>query len=278
MVALDVALGWGRVPFAAQNLPSPGQPYATYTRDDAVTANVQSLFLEGSMNLVEHVGVDARLPFTFAGFSPDGSAGRSTTSFGNVELAGQYGVLVAPRLRLVASLGLALPTAPGTELPATLSPVQNVDAPSYDRYSLSLAALAARGFEDNELFEPNRLSVVPKIALAYRSPGLSVEPSVKIDNFIGTSTALAAPYVGDVVGAVRVGYWVQDELELALKGVVNGTFAGTGADKQVALAVEPGVVMRFGPVRPYAGVIVPLVEPSNESGFVGLHFGVAAAL
>jgi hypothetical protein len=36
--------------------------------------------------------------------------------------------------------------------------------------------------------------------------------------------------------------------------------------------------MRFGPVRPYAGVIVPVVEPSSESGFVAVHFGVAAAL
>jgi hypothetical protein len=278
MVALDVALGWGHVPFAAQNLPGPGQPYVTYTRNDSVTSNVQSLILEGSIDVVEHVGLAARLPLTFAGFSPDGSAGRSTTAFGNFEIEGQYGARVAPRLRLVASLGLALPTAQGTELPTTLDQAQNVDAPGYDRYSLSLAALAARGFEDNELFEPNRLGVVPKIALVYRSHGLSIEPYVKVDNLIGTSTTLAAPYVGDVVGAVRVGYWVQDRFELALKGIVNGVFAGTGADKQAAVAIEPSVVMRFGPVRPYAGVIVPLVEPSSESGFVAVHFGLAAAL
>jgi hypothetical protein len=278
MVALDVALGWGRVPFAAQNLPGPGQPYVTYTRDDAVTSNVQSLLLEGSMDVVEHVGVAARLPLTFAGFSPDGSAGRSTTSFGNFELEGQYGVRVAPRLHLEASLGLSFPTAQGTELPATLDHAQNVDAPGYDRYSLSLAAMAARGFEDNALFEPNRLGVAPKVALVYRLHGLSVEPYVKVENLIGTSTSLAAPYLGEVVGAVRVGYWVQDRFELALKGVINGVFAGTEEDKQVAIAVEPSVVMRFGPVRPYAGVIVPLVESSSESGFVGVHFGVATAL
>jgi hypothetical protein len=278
MVALDVALGWGHVPFAAQNLPGPGQPYVTYTRNDSVTSNVQSLILEGSMDVVEHVGVAARLPLTFAGFSPDGSAGRSTTAIGNFELEGEYGTRVAPRLRLVASLGVALPTAQGTELPATLTQAQNVDAPSYDRYSLSLAAMAARGFEENELFEPNRLGVVPKIALVYRSRGLSVQPSVAIGNLIGTSTTLEAPYVGEVVGVLRVGYWVQDRFELALKGVVNGVFAGTGEDKQAAVAIEPSVVMRFGPVRPYAGVIVPLVEPSIESGFVAVHFGVAAAL
>jgi hypothetical protein len=230
------------------------------------------------MDLVEHVGVGVRLPFTFAGFSPDGSSGRSTTAFGNLEIEGEYGARVAPRLRLVASLGLALPTAQGTELPAALDQAQHVDAPSYDRYSLSLAAMAARGFEDNALFEPNRLGVVPKIALVYRSHGLSIEPYVKVENLIGTSTSLAAPYLGEVVGALRVGYWVQDRFELALKGVINGVFAGTGEDKQVAVAVEPSVVMRFGPVRPYAGVILPVVEPSSESGFVGVHFGVAMAL
>src|SRR5579859_6471292 len=34
MVALDAVLGWGHVPFAVQNLPGPGQPYVTYTRND----------------------------------------------------------------------------------------------------------------------------------------------------------------------------------------------------------------------------------------------------
>ncbi len=280
MIALDVVLGWGRVPFAVQGLPGAGQPFVTYTRDDNVNVNVQSLFLAASMEVFEHLGIGARLPLTFAGFSPNGSAGRLTTSFGNLEVEGEYGTRIAHRLRLVGSLGLAVPTAQGTELPSNLNqaPAQQVDTSSYDRYALSLAAMAARGFEDNALFETNRFGIAPKIALVYRLHGLSVEPYVKVENLVGTSTGLAAPYVGEAVAAVRVGYWVQDRFELALKGVLNAGFAGTDEDKKVAVAVEPSVVLRFGPVRPYAGVIVPLAEPPLESGFVGVHVGLAAAL
>jgi hypothetical protein len=279
MVALDMVLGWGRVPFALQNLPQAGQPSVTYTRSDGVSSNVQSIIMAGSMDVVEHVGVGARLPLTFAGFSPNGTAGRSTTSFGNLELEGEYSQHVAPRLRLIGSLGLALPTAQGTELPdLNQTPAQQVDTTSYDRYSLNRAAAAARGFEDNALFEPNRLGIVPKVALAYSLHGVSIEPYVKVENLIGTSTALAAPYVGEVVAAARVGYWVQHLFELSFKGLVNIGFAGTDDDKKVAVALEPDVVLRFGPVRPYAGVIVPVAGPPSENGFVGVHFGVALAL
>jgi hypothetical protein len=280
MVALDMVLGWGRVPFAVQNLPHAGQPQVTYTRDDGVSSNVQSIVVAGSMELMEHAGVGARLPLTFAGFSPNGTAGRSTTSFGNLELEGEYSRHLAPRLRLVGSFGLALPTAQGTELPPDLSqtPAQQVDTTSYDRYSLNRAAAAARGFEDNALFEPNRLGLIPKVALFYSLHGVSIEPYVKVENLIGTSTALDAPYVGEVVAAARVGYWVQNRFELSLKGLVNIGFAGTDDDKKVAVAVEPDVVLRFGPVRPYAGVIVPLAGPPSQNGFVGVHFGVALAL
>jgi hypothetical protein len=274
MVALDMVLGWGRVPFAVQNLPQPGQPAVTYTRSDGVSSNVQSIVMAGSMGVVEHVGVGARLPLTFAGFSPNGTAGRSTTSFGNLELEGEYTQHLAPRLRLIGSLGLALPTAQGTELPEDLNqtPAQQVDTTSYDRYSLNRAAAAARGFE------PNRLGVVPKLALVYSLHGVSIEPYVKVENLIGTSTDLAAPYVGEVVAAARVGYWVQRLFELSLKGLANVGFAGTEDDKKVAVALEPDVVLRFGPVRPYAGVIVPVAGPPSENGFVGVHFGVALAL
>jgi hypothetical protein len=280
MVGLDMVLGWGRVPFAVQNLPQPGQPAITYTRDDGVSSNVQSIVMAGSLDVIEHVGVGARLPLTFAGFSPNGTAGRSTTSFGNLELEGEYSQHIAHRMRLIGSFGLALPTAQGTELPAGLNqtPAPFVDTTGYDRYSLNRAAAAARGFEDNALFEPNRLGLVPKVALVYLLHGVSIEPYVKVENLIGTSTALAAPYVGEVVAAARFGYWVQSRFELSLKGLVNIGFAGTDEDKKVAVAIEPDVVLRFGPVRPYAGVIVPLAGPPSQNGFVGVHFGVALAL
>jgi hypothetical protein len=71
---------------------------------------------------------------------------------------------------------------------------------------------------------------------------------------------------------------VQQHVEVALKGLLNAGFAGTQDDRKVSVALEPSVLMRFGPLRPYAGVIVPVAGPPSENGFVGVHFGMAAAL
>ena len=258
MLGVDGVLGWGKVPFAVQNLPVTGTPGITYTRQDRTESDVQSLLFVGSAEVHEHLGIEIRAPLTFATFSPDGSASRSTTAFGNLELAGEYAAPLGHHLRLVTSLGLALPTATGTAVPAGLTnaPASSVDSTAFDRWSLSRAAAMARGFEDNALFEPDRFGIVPRVALAWRHRGLSIEPYVKVENLIGTSKSLDASYVGEIVGGVRVGYWVQHRFEIVLKGWVNGGFAGTSDDKATAVAIEPQFLMRFGPVLPYVGVIV----------------------
>jgi hypothetical protein len=277
MLGLDLVLGWGKVPFAVQNLPSGGNPAITYSRADQTQSNVQSFIVGASAEVREHLGVGVRIPFTFAGFNPDGSAARSTTDFGNVELEGEYSAPIAHGLRLVGALGVALPTAQGDEIPATLNqtPSNQVDASALDRWSLSRAAMYARGYEDNALFEPHRLGIVPKVSLLFRARGLSIEPWVKVENLVATSTALAQSYVGELVGGVRVGYWVQREFEVALKGWVNGGFAGGDEDKHTVVSLEPQLVLRFGPVRPYAGVILPLVGPPQDNSFLGVRVGIA---
>jgi hypothetical protein len=275
---LDLVLGWGRVPFAVQNLPSGGNPNITYTRADQTQSNVQSFLLGASAEVGAHVGVGVRIPFTFAGFNPDGSAARATTDFGNVELEGEYAAHLGRGLRLVGALGVALPTAQGDEIPATLNqtPSSQVDASALDRWSLSRSAMYARGYEDNALFEPHRLGIVPKVSLLYRIHGLSIEPWVKVENLVATSTALAESYVGELVGGVRVGYWVHRQFELALKGWVNGGFAGADEDKHTSASMEPQLVLRFGSVWPYAGVIIPLAGPPQDNSFVGVRVGIAA--
>jgi hypothetical protein len=281
MLGADLVLGWGKVPFAVANQTgsgaSPQTP--TYTGTDKTSSNVQSLILSGGVEVVEHVGVGVRVPLTFATFNPDGSASRSVAAVGNVEIEGEYGGRVAKGLRLVAALGVALPTAPGTEIPAGLvnQPASSADQSGWDRYSLSKAAAAARGYEDNALFEPQRFGLIPKLGLLYRVHGLSIEPYVKVENLIGTSSSLANSYVGEFVGALRVGYWIHKEFELAVKAWFNTGFAGGDEDKQTSAALEPQLVLRFGPVRPYAGVIIPLAGPPNSNGFIGIRLGVAAA-
>src|SRR5262249_23102365 len=119
--------------------------------------------LGGTLEVAEHVEIGARLPFAFAGFSPDGSGSRTTTAFGNLEIEGATGAEVAHGLKLEATLGVALPTAPSDEIPPDLSGAtsQSIDQTPYDRFSLSRAAAAARGYEDNALFEPKRMDFIP---------------------------------------------------------------------------------------------------------------------
>jgi hypothetical protein len=251
-----------------------GTPSVTYTRSSSVDANVQSLILGGSLELLEHVSVGLRLPVTFAAFSPDGSLSRSTASFGNIELAGSYEAAVARRLALVTSLAVALPTSQGNEIPADLDrvPAARVDVMGYDRSSLAFAAASARGYEDNALFAPNRLGLVPRLTLAYDAYPFRAEPYVKIENLF--STASSPAYLGEVVGGIRIGYWVERHLEIGLRGWCNVAYAGP--DERAAISIESSLLGRFGSVRPFAGVIVPVVGPPFENAFLAVRLGVAA--
>jgi hypothetical protein len=276
-VWLDAVLGWGHAPFAAQNLPATGNPQLTYSRYDQTATDVQSFILGGSVEVVPHIGVEVRVPLTFATFSPPGSQSRSATAFGNIELAGEYEAEPARGLELIVALGVALPTAQGTAVPDDLAqaPASQVDSNAYDRWSLSRAASFARGYEENALFEPKRLGIIPKVALRYTLGGFVLEPFVKVENLIGTSTTLAAGYVGELVGGATVGYRIIKPLELGLRGWVNVGFAGADEDKVTAVAIEPRVLAYLGPVSPYAGVIIPVAGPPSDASFFGVRLGAA---
>jgi hypothetical protein len=281
MVGVDLVLGWGKVPFVALNGPlaTTGSPQtASFSRVDQTPSNVQSFIFGGSLEVAPHIGVGLRVPVTTATFNPDGAPSRQTAGVGNVELEGEYGGPIGKGLRLVGTLGLALPTAEGNEIPDTLvnAPAGSFDQEAYDRYSMAKAASFARGYEDNALFEPNRFGIIPKVSLLWRMHGLSVEPYLKIENLVGTSTLLANSYIGELVGGLRVGYWIHKEFELAVRGWFNTGFAGGDDDKVTSAAVEPQIVLRFGPVRPYAGLIVPFAGPPNDNGYIGARIGVTA--
>jgi hypothetical protein len=280
VVGVDLVLGWGKVPFAVQNAPGagPSPQTPTYSATDKTSSNVQSFVFGASAEVAEHLGVGVRVPLTFATFNPDGSASRSTAAVGNVEFEGEYGIHLGKGLKLVPALGFALPTAPGVELDPALSNATNVDQSGFDRQSLSKAAASARGYEDNALFEPHRWGIIPKLALEYRPVhGLGIEPFLKLENLVASESGLSADYVGELVYGVRVGYWIQKQFELGLKFWANTTFAGADDDKKTSAALEPQVVLRFGPVRPYAGVILPVAGPPQQNNFFGIRLGVAAA-
>jgi hypothetical protein len=278
-LTLDLVLGWGKVPFAVQNLPDTGDTELTYSRSDRTQTSVQSLVVVASTELTRGWGAGLRVPLTFASFYPAGSPSRATSSFGNVELEGTISAPLGCDLRLVGSMGVALPTAQGQEVPAGLQHQSAASVPesAYDRGSLSRAAALARGDEDNELFVPQRMGIIPKISLVYRFRRLRIEPTVKLENLIATSSSLQAAYLGELVGALGVAYALHDHLEVAVRGWVAVGYAGTSDDRTTAVALEPQVLLHFGSFHPYAGVILPLTGPPSDQGFIGVRFGFTAS-
>jgi hypothetical protein len=274
-LTLDMVLGWGKVPFAVQNLPDTGDTELTYSRSDRTETSVQSLVVAASTELTRGWGAGVRVPLTFASFYPAGSPSRATSSFGNVELEGTISAPLGRDMRLVGSMDVALPTAQGQEVPAGLQRQSAASTPesAYDRGSLSRAASLARGDEDDALFVPQRLGLVPKVGLVYRFRGLRIEPTVKVENLIATSSSPQGAYVGQWVGELGVTYAVDDPLEVALRGWVAVEYAGTSEDRTTAATLEPDLLLHFGWIRPYAGVILPLTGPPSDQGFVGVRFG-----
>jgi hypothetical protein len=275
-MGLDLVLGWGKVPFAVQNLPRTLAQAITYTRSDDTPSHVQS-FVLGLGWEASTLALAARLPFSFGTFSPGGSDARSSTSFGNVEFEGEYPLRFGEHLVLASALGVALPTGQGQEIPAQVGPgAKSAEVDEYDRFSLARAAAYARGYEDNALFEPKRLGFVPKVSLSYRANALTVEPYVKVENLVATSTALENKYVGELVPALRLGYRL-GRVELGLRGWANVGFAGGPEDKRSSGAVEPDVALVAGRLRAYGAVIVPVAGPPADAGFVAVRLGVSAA-
>jgi hypothetical protein len=278
-LAVDLVLGWGKGTIVGLN-PGVNAPTAqpTYSRMDNVSANVQSFIFGGSVEVAKHIEVGVRVPVTFATFNPDGGPSISPAGVGNVELEGEYGGPVAHGLRLSGALGFALPTATGNEIPDDFvnQNSNTFDKSAFNRFSMNKAAAYARGYEDNALFEPNRFGIIPKLGLLWRMKGLSVEPYLKVENLIGTSSNLEDSYVGELVGALRVGYWVHKQFEVAARVWFNTGFAGSDEDKQTSAAVEPQIVLRFGHIRPYAGFLAPLAGPPNQNGWLSARIGVQA--
>src|SRR5579871_47439 len=117
-VGVDFVAGWGKT-LAADQIP-PGSanvnPVNTVSADPVST---DSFVVSFDYAPVKHVGVGLRIPLTTGTISPDGYQSRFISAFGNVELEGEYAMPLSKNLALVLSLGFALPTAQGTEVPAT---------------------------------------------------------------------------------------------------------------------------------------------------------------
>jgi hypothetical protein len=277
-IGIDFVFGFGKTA-AADQIPPGSLSVNPINQVDADPIHTDTFIFDFGYDLTKNFGLGVRVPLTLGTISPDSLQSRTVTAFGNVELEAEYESHLSPRLKLVYSLGVALPTASGTRVPdATSGLNSNFDQDSLDRYSMSIAAAAAHGYEENALFLSNRLGIIPKLTLEYEgASGLRLAPYVKVENLISTATDGSNKYIGELVIGGRAGYLVNKYVEPGVRIWTTLAFAGD-SDGSVAV-VEPDVFFHVGQLMPYVGMIIPFAgsiakEPSH---FVGVRLGASLA-
>jgi hypothetical protein len=279
-LAADLVVGFGKTPLAVQQAPQSFTTVPPYTAGSARSTS-ESVVLEGGYHILPQFAVGVVVPFSFATFSPPSEDSRGTSAFGNLEVSGAYELPTRRSTKVAFGLGVSLPTAQGSELPSADELAQQQGAAftpaAYDRYAVNRAAALSRGYEENALFEPDRLGINPRVQVEWEARRLRLEGSVKLENLIATSTSLAHSYLGELVPGVRAGYALGPAAEVGVRVWANYAFAGSDDSSKLALVAEPQLVGTFGNLRPVLGVIVPFAgAPTDPWQFVGLRLSLLA--
>jgi hypothetical protein len=234
-----------------------------------------SFLLDGGIKVTDGFEVLARLPFAGGSFIDRADAG-----IGSLEIAGVGKLKLADGLHLELGLGISLPTAQGAQLP-TAAQIANgtaisagaYDSSNYDRFTVQRAASMARGYEDDELFEPQHFGINPRLRLIVGSEGKwHLDPWVKLDNLIAVNSTYS--FIDELVFGVNVGGFLLPEIEPVLRVWGNVPLAGSPFDSAVAV-VEPQIRFHLGPVTPYVGGILPIAGPLTSPYDFGVRVGIS---
>jgi hypothetical protein len=233
-----------------------------------------SFLLEGGIQVTEGFQIVARLPFVGGSF-----ADRADGGIGSLDIGGVGRLRLGAGMQLELGLGISLPTAQGTQIP-TAAQVANgsaiiggtYDSSNFDRFTVQRAASMARGYEDDELFQPKHLGINPKIGLLVGSEGKwHLEPWVKLDNLIAVDSAYS--FIDELIFGVTVGGYLTPEIEPVLRVWGNVPLSGSPFDS--AAVVEPQLRFHLGPVTPYVGGILPFAGSLTSPYDFGVRVGIS---
>jgi hypothetical protein len=224
--------------------------------------------------------VSARLRFPISNGSIEGAepgqfvtGSFSGTALGNVELGMTYNSDMGPKTKLPLDLGLYIPTATGDRFPP---PEGNG---RQQTYLVNSAAQWSRGFEEDALFAPHRLSLVPKLGLRYRDGGISTGGYVKLPLLMrmgggdpppatgGTNDYEIKSFVaqaiigGDFhidVSKNKIDIGTRAWLMWMSSGYVERLLEGSTPPTKIQIALEPQVRASFGQLKAVLGVILPI--------------------
>lgn len=219
--------------------------------------------------------INARLRFPISNGSNDSAnPSWSATAAGNVELGMTYISDMGTNTKLPLDIGLYLPTASGDRFPPP-------EGNGRERaYFVNTAAQWSRGMEEDALFAPHRLSLVPKIGIRYAGGGISTGGYAKVPMMIrmgggdpSQPPASAAEdysvsgfvFQGVVGGDFRVDI-SKNKIDLGTRAwmtfqaneYVKRNLEGTTAPSKIQFALEPQVRAVFGQLKTAFGVILPI--------------------
>ena len=186
----------------------------------------------------------------------------------HVEIEAEAEVELNEAATLVFSLGVAVPTAMGSEEPEF---EDGELSSAYDQFVLNRIAASSRGFEDNALFEVDRLGIIPKLQLKVRANQILVlEPFVKLENLIATNSELEHGYIAEFVFGTFVGVQLSEHFDLGFRAWGSAAFLD---EIESVGVVEPQVRAHFVPVDIVAGGIIPFAGELTEPQFGGIRLG-----
>jgi hypothetical protein len=281
-VGVDFVAGFGKTGVVDQAPPASAN-VALIGKVGADPVQPDSFVLDVEYAALPRLAFGLRLPLITGAINPDASQGRSAAAIGNLELEGEATFSLSPALVLVGSFGVALPTAQGTPIPsATAALPATFDPDAYDRYSLNYAAAASRGFEDDALFFPGRLSLVPQIALLVRGWSRArLDPYARLENRISTSSSNSKGYVCEAVIGARAGYVVNPFFEPGVRVWTTLALTGStsGEEARSVGVVELGARFPISDFVPSLGVVLPFAGAlaKDPSRFVGVRLGASFA-
>jgi hypothetical protein len=207
VIGVDTVIGFGRVPVISADNPSNRVDY---------DVTVASFVIGARYRFGDVWSLGLRFPMSTASATITGAA-PSNKDY-NAFAIGDVALDVAPtfaltrRLRLLAGVSVALPTAQGDLF---AGPSERGDR---GLAIVNQAAAASRGWEDNALFAPRRFGVSPKLNLSYTFGGARLAGGTKLDLMVKASgeapvdPKLANPKSTEYVPTVRgtTMSWVTD--------------------------------------------------------------------
>jgi hypothetical protein len=262
-IGFDFMLGFGdyvnvQSALVAGPTPSVGYFYETsQIRTEAFTPLVHYRF--------KKFGLGFRIPIIVghvADANPgSGFKGADVFNNGNLEVALDTPRRLSPQVRYIPQIALTLPISSGSTPPyyqselTAKTPYVNGEthaqdlADQYNRYAVGLAAAFARGGEDDALFFPWRLGIVPKVAFDMKFNHTRVIPYLKIPIMISMENGVGdteEPVRIEAVGGVKVAQEI-GPVQLGVRVVGMIPIAARTTLKTPMLSVWPEVRFQLTP-------------------------------